>query len=186
MIKQGIVIKLKGKTAYLLTPTGEFAKVKVRGDKPHIGQLYEGNSFKDHKIFKLILLLSLFFICATINVYYTPKNSIIIDLNFCIKLEVNKFNKIINTVSLNENGSKILKNLDLKNLNIDSGLISILQKSKEENIINDKFIKENKVITIYITNSSESLNLDKVKNYVIDNKLKLEINNNGKLIIVNK
>lgn len=123
-----------------MTPSGEFAEVKILGDSPTIGSTYTGALEQKLPLFKYIAAAACFILFITTGstayAYYTPVASIVVDINPSLELKVNKWNRIIKAAALNEDGQKMLDSLSIKNKTIDDGLSMILEEAEKENFIN--------------------------------------------------
>lgn len=178
----GIVMQLNKKNAFIMTNTGEFLKVKVTNQMPNVGEVYTGEVVKNMPIYKYAataasLALVLLFGSAA-YAYNTPVASMVIDINPSIKLEVNRWDRIIKSVPLNSDGEKVLESLSIKNKQLNDGLNLIIDEAKKDNYINNNYIESGKVITLSIEKNklNKQFNLSKFEDYVKQNKLVIEVN----------
>lgn len=180
----GIVLEVKGKTAFIYTDKGEFRKVKINSEVPSIGERYTGKSRGSHLIkgqlhpfrnifFILILTLLISSLCFAYT-YFSPISTILVDdgHNPSFQLKCNRWDKIIRTSSVDNNISVILKKVDFKNYNTDKALIFILKECKSKH-----YIKEDKSVLLYV--HGQDLDLSELKKFASDNSIKLIINSNG-------
>lgn len=142
----------------LLTSGGEFVYVKNLTICPSIGEIYESEEiikkspfYKNTKKLSIVAasLLIIFLFSTFFRFYNTAAYAVTIDINPCIKLELNKWNKIIKITALNTDGTNVIKNLNLKNKTLETGIQLILKEAQRENYINDNY-----------KNGSKSINLD--------------------------
>ena len=174
--KTGIVMQVKGNTAYIMTQSGEFEKVKITHNKPEIGEIYTGIAYKKHKNIKYFVSAASIFLCValagTSYAYYNPANSVIVKLdNIDAKIYTNIFNKIIKIFHNTQECSNIMESLKLKNKDINNGLTQIINASKEidnkENLLVE--IKNNSNVASKIDIEKFKENLEKKSiDYVID------------------
>ncbi len=120
--------------------------------------------------------LLIIFICSIfIKTYNTPVSSVTIKINPSIKLQANRWNKVINVTPLNEDGTNLLKNLNLKNKGLEKGIDLILEEAKKENYINNDYKNSSKAISINFTGDTSSLNLSNIENNLKNLKVKYNI-----------
>lgn len=166
MIKKGIIVEVDGKEAILFTQTGEFIKFKSN-ERLQIGQEY---SYKKTD-FKPFLIAASLILCILLGSFLTMYNqvyaSMIVTINPQFKIDINRFNRIINVVPLNKDAENILSSVKIKNKNINDGLILIVKKAKEKKYITDEYYNnKSKKINIEIDKGDVKLNkfLDEMKN----------------------
>ncbi|CDF57600.1 anti-sigma factor domain-containing protein [Thermobrachium celere] len=159
MIKKGIVVEVNNNEAVLFTQTGEFIKFKSK-EKLQIGQEYTYTSIN----LKPFLIAASLIICILFGSFLTVYNqvyaSIVITINPKIKIDINKFNRIIKIIPLNKDGEEITSSIKLKNKNINDGLILIINKAKEKKYITDEYYN-NKSKKINIQIDKEDIKLNK-------------------------
>lgn len=176
----GIVMNVEKKQAIIMTNNGEFLKVKIGKNKPNIGEIYSGEIIKEMPFYKYAAIAaSLAFILLFSGVsyaYYIPSASVIIDINPSIKLQINRWDKIIKSIPLNKDGEKILSSLNIKNKSLNDGLNLIVEEAKKDNFINDDYIKNGSTIQLTIDNKKgKTLNLSKFESYSKQNNLNVKI-----------
>jgi len=185
MTKTGVVLQVEKNKAILMTASGEFIKVKIAAKAPKLGETYTGKIHKENNLFKyaaaVACLLFMFLSGGGAYAYYSPVTTVQVSINPSLELKLNRFNKIIKYSPLNKDGEVLLSHLSIKNVNIDDGLNQIVEEAKKEHFINDNYIKTEKIISINITsgNKDKSLKLSKFQKYMADQKLNLNLNNNG-------
>lgn len=177
----GMVMQLKGQHAFIMTNTGEFLKLKLNKNSPKIGEIYTGEVVQDTPFYKYALtaatLAFLVLFGSTAYAYYTPVASVVVNINPSIKLDLNKWNKIIKSTALNDDGKKVLSELKVKNKSLDDGLNSIVDQAKKDNFINVEYIESGKTITIDINSSKQikDFNLSKFENNIKSGNINLKI-----------
>ncbi|MCW6108074.1 anti-sigma factor domain-containing protein [Clostridium sporogenes] len=128
MNKKGIVMEIHKNKIGILTSSGEFIYVANSTVSPNLGEIYESeeiklksSAYKNIKKFSLMAAsLLIIFICSIfIKTYNAPVSSVTIKINPSIKLQANRWNKIINVTPLNKDGTNLLKNLNLKNKGLE-------------------------------------------------------------------
>ncbi|QCX33213.1 anti-sigma factor domain-containing protein [Caloramator sp. E03] len=174
MIKKGIVMDYDGKNAVLFTESGEFISIKTK-EKLSIGQEYvyktKGKIIPKQFLIAasiiLVLFLSFFY-----NLYYTVYASVTVSINPEIRLDINRFDRIINAVPLNEDAKKLLSEAKVKYKKLDNGLIIIVNKAKEKKYINSEYYEGNpKSIKLLV--DGKNINLTKFYKEIKKQKLNL-------------
>lgn len=184
MNKKGIVMEIHKNKIGILTSSGEFIYVANSTVSPNLGEIYESeeiklksSAYKNIKKFSLMAAsLLIIFICSIfIKTYNAPVSSVTIKINPSIKLQANRWNKIINVTPLNKDGTNLLKNLNLKNKGLEKGINLILEEAKKENYINNDYKNSSKAISIDFTGDTSSLNLSNIENNLKNLKVKYNI-----------
>lgn len=193
MTKTGIIIEINDSNIGILTPSGEFAYVKRNSRSVTMGDLYSEEVFthikkKNINVKKIFLVAASFLLLVLLSsgvfLYNQPVSAITIDINPSIELYVNRWNKIIKVVPLNDDGKNLVNELSIKNLDISNGIEKIYEKCKSENYITEDY-KKDKAINIEVSNlKNHQLDLSKVEkkiendgiNIIIDNNKNKEIN----------
>lgn len=169
MIKRGLVMEVKGRKVLLMTQAGEFTMVKVGKELPVRGREYEGKVLIKSTITKRIVAAAASFaLIFTLGVkdYYTPVKALEIYANSNIKLELNRWDRVIAASPLNDNGKKILSNIALNNKGIEKAVDMILEQVSKENILGEQH-------QISINPISGQLNIDKLKKDIEEKGLKV-------------
>ncbi|ENK0839877.1 anti-sigma factor domain-containing protein [Clostridium botulinum] len=184
MNKKGIVMEIHKNKVGILTSSGEFIYIANSTVSPNLGEIYESeeiklrsSAYKNIKKFSLMAAsLLIIFICSIfIKTYNTPVSSVTIKINPSIRLQANRWNKVINVTPLNEDGTNLLKNLNLKNKGLEKGIDLILEEAKKENYINNDYKNSPKAISINFTGDTSSLNLSNIENNLKNLKVKYNI-----------
>lgn len=170
--KTGIVMEIKNKKACIMTSSGEFAEVKITGTVPEIGSTYTGLAVSKVPFYKYVAAaacLILFISTGGIAyAYYTP--TALVTLDKALELKINRWNKIIETNSLNEEGKKLLKSSNVKNKNINDGLNILMEESKKSNV------KISMDVTVH---GDETLDLPNFKSLSEKKDINVELNNSN-------
>lgn len=183
----GIVMELGKSHAIIMTNHGEFLKVASGKNKPQIGEIFTGEAAKSTPFYKYALsAASLAFVLlfgSSAYAYYTPVASIQVDINPSIKLDINRFNRIIKTTPLNEDGERVLSEINIKNKPINAGLNLIVDEAKKDNFINENYINQGKAIKVAIENAKQDRDIDlsEFSTYVSKNNLKLTVGKTNKV-----
>lgn len=187
MTKTGIVMEINDSNIGILTPSGEFAYVKRNSKSVTMGELYSEEIFNDTKkksinVKRLFLMaasfLLLVFLSSGVFLYNQPVSAITIDINPSVELYVNRWNKIIKVVPLNDDGKNLVNELSIKNLDISNGIEKIYEKCKSENYITEDY-KKNKAINIQVSNlKNHQLDLSKVEKKIEDDGINIIIDIN--------
>lgn len=174
---RGLILNKGFKSAIILTSKGEFIKVKSGKDNK-IGEdiiSTEGISIKKYKL-QISILLSLIIIILAIGAfnYRAIDKTIVIDATSAITLEVNKFNRIIDSYSKTEKGTNMLNELKVDNSAIDISIKCILEYE-----LNNDMIPENGII-ITVTGSKLKYDaLEKTEEFIEEQKIQVRFNNSG-------
>jgi len=187
MNKTGLVLKVEKSRATLLTSTGEFVKVSLSKKHPKIGENYCGQVYKKLIYLRYLraaasLLIVFLFGGGATYAYYAPVAKIQVIINPSIELLINRFDKIVKSSPLNADGATLLKNLHIKNKNIDEALTLVVEEAKNDNFINNNYKEQGKTILVKVEakDSDKIINLDKFQQYISQNKINTKIDDNGK------
>lgn len=187
MNKTGLVMEVKSNTAILLTSSGEFVKVCYSGKAPIVGETYTGIIKNEKSLIKQLAAAIVLFVIlisggGTAYAYFTPVATVQVNINPSIEIKVNRFDKIIESVPMNNDGKTLLQKLQLKNKNINEALILVVEEAKKENFINKEYISKGKTISITISskNANETININKFQKYIEEVKINTHIDDNGK------
>ena len=185
----GMVLKIDKKLAYIITSYGDFLKIKINSEEfPEvgIGDLISGKTHKNIKFYKFPILMCVFslilIIFLSFSIYNQSHSSIVIEMNGSIKIQLNRFNKVVSYSSTTSTLKKITNAVAIDNKNMDESIFSILKYAKDNEII-----KKGSTIYLYVNgiNIKED-NFKTTEDYIIENKLDVRINNNGKEYRINK
>lgn len=199
---EGLVTEIKGKKACILTSGGEFAYVKITGKIPSIGEEYEGYRMMQFNYLRNASVAASIIFCVTIGsaayVYATPVSTITLS-NPQVKVEVNRFNRIIKYTSADSNMKKYLDSLKIKNKPLSDGLEKIMDnaknvtdnvKNKETNPVysnkdnikdksndNPSTEKEDKNIILYVEDKHKNVHseITKFEKHVQQKGMKVEV-----------
>lgn len=177
-IHKGLVIKLFGKSAYIITPKGEFSKIKVH-EKVNIGQIAEGKEkrfFKNYKIHISILLVILTIVGSGIVIQYrTTQSIVVIETTSNIKMHINKFNKVIYAYSPTDRGKELLDNINPENKDVDEAVSKVLEYAYKNEMID---LSKKTLVTVNGQPLKYGL-LAKTDEVVSENHIPIAINNSG-------
>jgi len=179
----GIVMQLDKKHAFIMTETGEFLKVKLNRNVPKIGEVFTGEISSKNSFYKYAAAAaSLIFVLLSGSgayAYYSPSASIIVSINPSVKLQVNKWDRVIKSIPLNEDGTTLLHGLNLKNNSLNSALDKIIDESKKDNFINKEYIESGKTITIAVEDNKlkKEFNLSEFEEHAKKSNLNIKIIN---------
>lgn len=186
-IKNGLVMEIKENAAYIMTPDGEFLKIKIDKSKalPVVGGEYNGKVYSTPfiyiKKFKYITAACLIFFVLSLGgeayAYYTPVSTVTISINPSIEFKLNRWNRVLSSQALNSDGEKILKEIKTKNTQIDDALVMVVNQAKEDKYINDNYINADKTIAVNIT--GKEIDLPSLEKKLSENNLNAKIDNNG-------
>lgn len=181
MNKTGIVLNIINKKAGIMTSSGEFLYVKINKVVPDIGEIHTGQICrKNLSLYKYAITAASFifiFISSTLaHAYYSPVTTIVVNINPSVSIIANKWNRIIDSKALNLEGSTILHNIKLNYKSIDVGLELLVKEARIENFINDKYIKDKKIISIHFKSNKDSvIDISKFKKIIDSNNLNVQV-----------
>lgn len=181
---KGIVISKSRKRATILTSKGEFKKINIREDID-IGEEVSGEESKGLRNYKLhisIIAMLIIIMVSIVGIKYTTITKIIvINTTSAIKIEVNSFNKVVNTQSPTSKGVEMLKKIQIEDKGMDESLYETLKYALENEMIpNDD---------ILITVSGKMIDfetLEETKKFLEDNHIRVKFNNSGNEHYINQ
>lgn len=175
---RGIVMECGRKSCIILTSSGEFFNVSNKEGFELGDEIISGKEKKLGKriktVFSAILLIIIFVSIYMYNQYNKVISTIIIEVPYSIKFEINKYNSVIYFHSPSKTGEKILKKINPLDKNIDFVLKESIKYAKEDKIIPTEGV----VITV----NGKALDygiLENTGDYIVENNVKTLINNNG-------
>ena len=175
---KGVILSKSRKTAIVLTSSGLFKSIIVDKES-ECGEEVQGKpkkSIRDHK--KLITIISavaVLAIVAIIYVYSHVVSTVVIEAGTSVRLEINMLNRVVNVESGTSEGDIIIKEANIKDRDIDSAILRIIEASINSGITT----KENRVM---ITVTGEAIKygvLEDTSNYVEKNGIEVKFNNAG-------
>lgn len=186
-IKNGLVMKIQGNAAYIMTSSGEFLKVKIDKNKtlPILGGEYSsrifGNPFMCINKFKYAVAACLLFFMLSLGggayAYYIPTSTVTININPSIEFNLNRWSRVLSFHPLNSDGEKILLEIKTKNKPIDDALIMVINQAKQDKYINDNYINMGKTITINIV--GKEVSLSSLQKELLKGNINVKIDSNG-------
>lgn len=144
---------------------------------------------KVHKKVIIIPTLTLLIICCFIFfiVYFLQNQQetlLSLDVNPSIELILNKQEKVIKCVGKNEDSQKIIKNMDLKNVDADVALNAVVGSLYQNGYL-DKNIKDNDIL-LSVDNKDKTKTMDLEKKYANILKNTLKSNHTSGTILTQK
>lgn len=115
--------------------------------------------------------------------YLNPVATVSLDVNPSLEFRVNTFDKVINVKALNVDGEQILKELDLKGMEIDEAIDAAIDEMVEQEFINKN--EENAVsVTIQHKNEKKQNDLKvlldgEIKAYMAEENIEAEVEVEG-------
>ena len=146
---KGITIGLHHKSIIILTRQGEVIKVRyidnsILGEEI-ISKKFSGFSAYTPNIIGVSLILICIY-CGLSFIYKLSDSKIVIRTTSEIKLDVNKFNRVVDANSPSEKGKELIENMKLENKKLDTAIHNIL-----EYIDDNSMVPENGVINVAVT-----------------------------------
>lgn len=175
---KGLVIKSLKKSAYIVTSKGEFLKIKTNS-KLTVGEIGEGKekkTLRNYRIHTSILLVMLILIGSGVIIEYRRTQSIvIIQTTSNIKININKFNRVIYAYSPTDKGKELVSNINILNKDIDEAMAETFEYA-----LNNEMLDLSKKTLITINGQAIKYGLLTKTNKVIsENKIPIVINNAG-------
>lgn len=163
----GIVLETNEKETAVLCDNGDVSKIRNRHYK-------KGQVIKMNNKFKFIskvgcIAVSLAVTAATGFAYTTPSTYVSLDVNPSIEYQLNAFDRVISVIAVNDDGEKIVNEIDLKNDKIQKAILKTIEKLEAEG-----YLTENEYAGIVIAVS----NKDKKKSDELANDIEDKINKN--------
>ncbi|MGG7178860.1 anti-sigma factor domain-containing protein [Clostridium paraputrificum] len=175
-IYRGIVLKANRRSTIILTSAGEF--IKVKSNDTEVGKELEAGEKKGIRHYKLqIAIAAVLIIFTAFGVYkeYTKVvRTVVIQTSSQVKLELNRFNKVIYSNSPSEKGRDMLNYAEPMDEDIDKVLKKCVEYAKK----NDMVPQDGIVVTI----NGEALKygiLKETGDYIVEENIKVLINNVG-------
>ena len=181
---RGIAISKSKRKVVILTSKGEFKKINVE-EAIEIGEEISGDEAKSWRNYKLhisIISILIFSMIAAIGIKYTTvTKTVVINTTSLIKVEVNSFERVINAQSPTVKGAEMLENINIQDKYIDESLYEIF-----------KYVLENEMIPnddILVTVSGKMIEIEtveKTKEFLEENNIKVKFNNSGNEYYINQ
>lgn len=173
---RGIVIKVSKRSAIILTPSGEF--IKIKNNECLVGReevSKEKKGLKHYRAHIAILLVMLIFIAIAIyNKYVTVDKIVMVQTTSTIKMNLNDFDRVIYLYSETSKGKEMLANLDLLDKDVDEVLKDIIEYAN-----NNDMIPNNSILITVNGNPLEYGKLSETGKYIVENNISVLINNSG-------
>ncbi len=172
----GMVLEVKKKHMIIMTSNGEFIKLK-KDDTARIGEEVSGEEKTGIKHIKLKIaigvLVILFIVIGAYRDYNNPVSTIVLKTTSDIKFQINRYNNVVYTYAESEKGKDMLKKVS-----VDDNIDNVLKQCVKYAYENDMIPKEGLNVTVVGRRLDYGL-LEQTGNYIVDNNIKLLINNAG-------
>ena len=174
---KGMIVKSVKRSNIILTSDGSFIRTKKLEDNT-IGKEVDCSEKKRIKNLKIklsiVVILLLMVAAGGYMQYINVTSTVVFASGVEVKLEVNRYNKVMYTYSPSDDGKAIIKNLDPIEKPVDLILEELLQYSNENNLI------DNSGVLVTINGKQiDYQDLSQTRDYAKDKKLKVLINNVG-------
>lgn len=174
---RGVILEKGIGKAIVLTSKGEFVRVKC-GKENKVGEDLISNeaiSIKKYKLqFSILISLIMVIFMISIFKYRSIDKTIVIETTSEITLEVNSFNRVIDSYSRTEKGENMLKELNINRSEIDDSIKNILNYAA-----NNEMLPESGVIITITGNPLKYGVLEKTEDFIQEEELKVMLNNSG-------
>ncbi|MGL5150302.1 MAG: anti-sigma-I factor RsgI family protein [Clostridium sp.] len=174
--KTGVIVHKGKKLSIILTPQGEFVKIKSDiYEFGGVGTGEENQGLRKYKIHISAAIGAIIIIAGLLFINYNRENlTITVNTTSSIVYEVNGNNKIISAKSQPSKGKTLIENISPLDKGVDKVIKETIKYANENNMIP----KDGIVINV----SGDSLKyglLNDVKEYISENNITVLINNNG-------
>ncbi len=176
-VHKGLILKGKKRSAFILTSRGEFIRIKTDENKL-IGDEVKGKEKIGFKHIKLKLAIVVFLIIliaiAGYRQYTKVASTIVVEGTSIIKIQTNAYNDVIYIYSPSDKGKELINSSSFINEDIDTALKSCIEYANKNEMI--------PTTGILITVTGDPIKYGtilKTEEYILDNNLKVQINNNG-------
>ncbi len=166
----GIVMEQEGNHVVVLTSTGEFQRVRCKGKQPDIGQeivlskLNKRNSWLPRLSFVAAAAAILIFALMTPLTTFVNQPAektvawVTVDINPSLELAVGDKEHIVNASGLNEEGKKLLRQVDVVGMTADEAITELTEQSSKLG-----YIKNGKDNSVLISVASDIKQFDSQK-----------------------
>lgn len=174
---KGIALKVNKRSSIILTSKGDFIKVKSK-DSIYVGkEVYAEEKIGFRHIRLKIGILILLLLAIAIGVYSDYKTSvrtILIESTSEIKIQTNRYDKVIYTYAETEKGKNMLSYIDSLDQDLDSVLKNCINYAD-----NNEMIPEKGLLITVTGEPIEYGSLEETGNYIVDKEISIKINNSG-------
>lgn len=178
-MNKGVVVQLDDKTAYILKNDGGFVSCP-RDMSWQVGDVVTLSRYPRVNLRRILIAVAIctsLFLGTGIVLYNIPATYIEVTVNPSVQLTLNNFNRVLNVVGLNEDGSNLIDGISYKNLAFEEAYARLLNRMKNNGYLN------NSVIQLIIANDSQqgldnieqSLRKISEKNVAPDDKIIMSI-----------
>ena len=134
---RGIVLDIKGDRCIVMKKGGSFEE--IRNQNYEIGQEIRFSSPAYTKYLSAAACLIL--VCTAIlgyHLYFTPVSFVYLDINPSIRLELNRFERVIDVVPLNDDANDLLSFVTVSKKNAQDCINDIVSACQEQHYINEQ------------------------------------------------
>lgn len=147
---KGIVLETSNKEAAVLCDNGAVSKIKNKHYNK--GQVVNMNNRFKLAVKVGSIAAALAITAVTGFAYTTPSTYVSLDVNPSIEYKLNAFDRVISVVAVNEDGEKVVNELDLKNEKITKAVLKTVEKLKEQGYLTEE---DYSGIVIAVSNKDE-------------------------------
>lgn len=138
---KAVIVEIKNKNAAALYDDGTIARVSNQNYE--IGQVVYLKRENNHRFRRKVVAMAVSVAAvvstagATAYAYYDPYSYVSLDVNPSIAYTVNRFDKVLQADGMNEDGKKVLSNMNLKGKDINDALRETLYEIGSEGYFPD-------------------------------------------------
>ena len=135
-------------------------KVREKLKSDTLSSIYERRKVSYKPVLAMAFVLLLMLSVGGV-LYMTPVSSISVDINPSLELGVNRFDRVISAKAYNQDGEKLLKEVNVLFKKYDDALLEIV----ECDYINE-FLNNNEVLDISVVNDESGVMLQRIRDCV--------------------
>nr|MBP6492062.1 anti-sigma factor domain-containing protein [Clostridia bacterium] len=150
----GIIVEINRKDAVLLTDDGLFLKIKNRDYAVGQSVSITKTISRASKLITVAASMAAVISICTIGgaAYFTPTDYVSLDVNPSIEYTVNRFDRILDVKAVNDDGTEILSELDLDNMELENAV-----KKTIDQLIADGYLTNDENGGVVITTSNKEI-----------------------------
>ncbi|PRR82702.1 anti-sigma factor domain-containing protein [Clostridium vincentii] len=178
-ILKGLALKVNEQSAIIMTVLGDFVRIK-KTEQLMVGEVGQGKKKRGVTDYKLHIAIAIILIMLVSFGLYKDYNkvvtTVVISSTSQIKLELNRGNTIIYIHTVTDKGNAMISSVEPMDKNIDIGLKELIEYAK-----NDKMIPGDGIVVTIIGEPLKYGILKETAQYIKDNDISIQINNDGNL-----
>jgi len=172
---KGIVLEVSDDFAVILTDDGQFKRVRVR-DKWDVGNEVIINEVNTFSFRKYVAIAAMFLLLVIpIGVFAFMNNTVYtyisVDINPSFELGLNRFDKVVKIVPLNNDAENLFSDLNLRGKKVEDAFYILTQRAIEKGYIKKNDFNEI-LVTVLKSNKINDSEREKLKEKLVANSQK--------------